>query len=239
MFETARVHTAQRHIGILTVSAFAHVAIVAAVIAASVASTRLPVDPPRQMMPLVVAPPLPLAAGSPAPVHPKPKPAPVHAAPRPPVVVTTPQSIPDHIVPPLPATPAPVEDTISTSTSEGVRDGVPGGLPPELATAPPPSPDAAGPLRVVGDVKAPVVIRRVEPVYPRVALFAHMNGWVNVECIIDRSGHVRDVQVIGSSFPAFEQSAVAAVQQWVFSPGTLNGRPVDTIFDLRVRFEVR
>ena len=86
-------------------------------------------------------------------------------------------------------------------------------------------------------MKAPIVIHRVLPEYPRVAMIARKNGWVIVECIIDRSGHIRDQ--VGSSFAAFEQPALQAVQQWVFSPGTLRGAPVDTIFNLTVTFQLR
>jgi len=83
------------------------------------------------------------------------------------------------------------------------------------------------------------VIRRVEPLYPRAMLLGHINGVVVLQCIIDKSGHVRDVRVESSSFAAFEQPAIDAVQQWVFMPGTLRGQPVDVIFELTVRFQVR
>jgi TonB family protein len=62
---------------------------------------------------------------------------------------------------------------------------------------------------------------------------------VIVECIIDKTGHIRDAHVVGSNFGAFERPALDAVQQWLFAPGTLHGEPVDTIFDLTVKFEVR
>ena len=101
------------------------------------------------------------------------------------------------------------------------------------------NPAPTAPLPVISDVKAPVVIRRVTPEYPRIALQARKNGWVIVECIIDKSGHIREARIVGSNFGAFEQPALDAVQQWLFAPGTLHGEPVDTIFDLTVKFEVR
>ena len=94
-------------------------------------------------------------------------------------------------------------------------------------------------MRIIGEVKAPVVIRRVLPEYPRVAVLGRINGWVIVECIIDKTGHIRDAKVLKSSFAAFERPALDAVQEWVFSPGTLHGQAVDTIFDLTVTFQVR
>ena len=94
------------------------------------------------------------------------------------------------------------------------------------------------PLPVGGDVKAPVVIRRVQPLYPKTALTIRLNGSVIVECIIDKNGVVRDARVLRSTSPLFDQSALEAVQQWQFAPGSLHGKAVDTIFNLTVTFRV-
>jgi protein TonB len=83
-----------------------------------------------------------------------------------------------------------------------------------------------------------VVIHRVNPLYPRMALTARMNGVVVVECVIDKTGVVRDARVLTSSSPMFNQSAIDAVEQWQFAPGTLYGNKIDTIFDLTVTFRV-
>jgi protein TonB len=93
-------------------------------------------------------------------------------------------------------------------------------------------------LRIVGDVKAPVVIRRVQPLYPKLAINVRMNGTVIVECIIDKTGRVREAHVLRSTSTMFDQSALDAVQQWLFAPGSLHGQAVDTIFDLTVTFRV-
>src|SRR5207245_11763995 len=61
---------------------------------------------------------------------------------------------------------------------------------PEPPPPPPPPPKEEGPLRVGGDVKAPVVINRVEPQYTDVARKAHTSGEVIVEAIIDKNGNV-------------------------------------------------
>jgi protein TonB len=115
--------------------------------------------------------------------------------------------------------------------------GVPHGIgvdgPPATTTV---EPDI--PVRVVGEVKAPVVIRRVTPLYPRPAIAIHKNGFVIVECIIDKSGVVRDAKVLRSSSSLFDQSAIDAVLQWQFTPGSLHGKSIDTIFDLTVTFQV-
>ncbi|PYQ30087.1 MAG: hypothetical protein DMF56_10210 [Acidobacteria bacterium] len=112
--------------------------------------------------------------------------------------------------------------------------GVVGGI--VTDTAPPPVQTA--PLRVGGDVKAPVVINRVEPHYPEVARKARISGIVIVECVIDKNGNVRDVKVLKPLPFGLDQAAAEAVEKWKFKPGTLNGQPVDVIFNLTVNFKL-
>ena len=130
----------------------------------------------------------------------------------------------------------------------GVVGGVAGGTgtteaspaPPPPPPPPPPEPKADdGPLRVGGDVKAPVVIHRIEPKYTDTARKAHTTGVVIVEAIIDKNGNVDRVKVLkGLEFGLTDQ-AVEAVKQWKFRPGTLNGESVDVVFNLTVNFTLQ
>jgi TonB family protein len=104
-----------------------------------------------------------------------------------------------------------------------------------VADAPP---DAAGPLRVGGDVRAPVLRSRVEPVYTEEARANRMSGIVIVEAIVGKDGLVKDVRVLKGLPFGLDQAAVDAVRQWQFRPGTLNGEPVDVIFTLTVNFRL-
>ena len=233
MFETAVVRARAADRRLLSLSVLAHSAIVAAVLAASVASTRLPTEAPKQMMPVIYTRPLPAMVTPTPPRAPAPhlgKPAPGQA--RLPVLhtLTAPQVIPATIPSVLPAADSLPSDDIGVL--EGKKDSV--------GNDPQAPPDPSGPLVAgTGGVTSPVAIHRVEPVFPPAMLRAGMGGWVVMQCIIDRSGHIRDVSVVRSSFGAFEQPAIDAVQKWVFMPGTLNRQPVDVIFELTVKFEVR
>src|SRR5438270_436647 len=90
---------------------------------------------------------------------------------------------------------------------------------------------AAPTKQVLGaDVKAPIVIQRMEPIYTDEARRARISGIVIVEALIDKDGHVKDVQVLKPLPFGLDQSAVDAVRQWFFKPGTLNGEPVPVIF---------
>lgn len=83
------------------------------------------------------------------------------------------------------------------------------------------------------------VLRRVEPQFPRVAIVAHMSGIVVLRCIIGSEGEIRDAEVVSSSFGAFDAPALEALRQWKFAPGSLHGKPVDTWFELTIRFTPR
>ncbi|MCU1230551.1 MAG: uncharacterized protein JWO97_3435 [Acidobacteria bacterium] len=99
-------------------------------------------------------------------------------------------------------------------------------------------PRQEAPFRVGGDVKAPAVINRVEPTYTAEALASRISGIVILEAIIDRTGHVSNVEVLKPLPFGLDQAAVDAVRKWTFRPGTLNGWPVDVLFNLTINFEL-
>jgi protein TonB len=102
--------------------------------------------------------------------------------------------------------------------------------------APPPEAKPEGPLRVGGDVKAPVAVKKIEPNYTDVARKASIAGIVIVEAIIDEHGNVDNVKVIKGLPMGLSEEAVEAVKKWKFRPGTLNGDPIPVIFNLTVNF---
>ena len=249
MFETSVVHAqvrgAERGVGLLTVSLAAHGAVIMAVVLAGLHSTSFPAQPPKEMAyPLLSIPvSIPAALGTPnAPQHRAASPVPRIAPAAMPLQPTAPQTIPE-TAQPAPATSSTIggnDGSDRGSPAGGERRGVPWGSETGVGVDGPPASEqvTGGPLPVAGDVKAPIVVRRVQPIYPRVALMGRMNGTVVVQCIIDRNGQVRDTRVVRSTFGAFDQPAVDAVKQWVFAAGSLHGQAVDTIFELTVSFRV-
>jgi protein TonB len=148
-----------------------------------------------------------------------------------------PTVVPEKVQPvaPVPSN-AGAEGGVVGGVEGGVAGGVVGGVVGGVMTDTAPKIEA--PLRVGGDVKAPTVINRVEPVYPEVARKARISGIVIVECIIDKTGNVTNVQVLKPLPFGLDQAAVDAVRRWKFRPGTLNGQPVDVIFNLTVNFKL-
>lgn len=97
--------------------------------------------------------------------------------------------------------------------------------PTPLSTAttntPAPSVAAAEP-RVV--LPVPVKTNRA-PVYPKSMYDAVKPGVVFVECVVDESGHVMLATVQNSTHHDFNNTTLAAVREWTFTPGTRNGVP--------------
>ena len=138
---------------------------------------------------------------------------------------------------------------ISEELAEGATRLVPGpiGVPwgdpnsPGSLDAPPivnaqPVPEK---VYTVGEVNAPVILHRIEPVYPAAFVKVKLPGKVAVRCIIDKNGHVRDAQVVFATNQAFADSVLRAIAQWRYKPASLNGQAVDCYLDLKVDFGVR
>lgn len=99
------------------------------------------------------------------------------------------------------------------------------------------SPDAIGPqpVRVGGNIRAPVKIKHVDGVLPGAARQAGVFGMVILEIMIGTDGTVQSAKVL-RSIPMLDQAAIDAVKQWVFEPTHLNGTPVPVIMTATVNF---
>lgn len=70
-----------------------------------------------------------------------------------------------------------------------------------------------------------MLIHRVAPLYPPLAIQTHREGHVELHAIIGTDGTIQSLQVV-SGDPLFYQSALEAVRQWHYRPAILNGQPV-------------
>jgi protein TonB len=80
-------------------------------------------------------------------------------------------------------------------------------------------------------------LSRAEPVYPDIAVRAHVEGIVILEAIVDREGHIEDVRVL-RSLPLLDRAALDAVRQWRYSPLLLNGKPERFVLTVVVSFRL-
>jgi TonB family protein len=82
--------------------------------------------------------------------------------------------------------------------------------------------------------------RSVPPLYPQDALARGIEGWVELEYVVDRTGQTRDLAVVQSSPQGrFDAAALAAVQQYRYVPFERDGRVYERRLRLRMRFEVQ
>jgi periplasmic protein TonB len=133
-----------------------------------------------------------------------------------------------------------VEGGVQGGVVGGVVGGVLGGVPEPEATPPPPPPPPtvpSGPVRVGGQIKEPKKVNNVPPTYPDIAKQARVQGVVVLEAVISPSGEVTNVRVM-RGVPLLNDSAVAAVRQWRYTPTTLNGQPVAVVMTVTVNFNL-
>ena len=79
-----------------------------------------------------------------------------------------------------------------------------------------------------GNVDSDVIpIVRIAPQYPREALMKGIEGWVELEFVINSDGTVANPVILGAS-PAqiFNRSAMRAILRWKFKPRFVDGRAV-------------
>jgi periplasmic protein TonB len=86
--------------------------------------------------------------------------------------------------------------------------------------------DDTAPPDFVPYEKEPTVVKRVDPKYPDLALRAGLEGTVYVKAWVDKEGKVRKVLILKSDAPIFEEAAIAAAKQFVFTPAVMQKGPV-------------
>jgi protein TonB len=115
----------------------------------------------------------------------------------------------------------------------GIVSGVVGSVPAIVEGPPPPAPPPVpqGPVRIGGQLSAPALVKRVEPIYPAIAQAAAIDGIVILDAIVDEHGRIQSLKVL-RGHALLAKAAITAVEQWEYEPLKLNGTP--TPFELTV-----
>jgi len=119
----------------------------------------------------------------------------------------------------------------------GSPEGVPWGVP--YGSTPIPEFKRIEPsenLKPIFVSKPPKLVKKVEPVYPEIAIISRIQGDVVLEATTDINGRVQDIRIIKSDHPILEKSAIDAVRQWVYEPYLVNGRPRPVVFVVTIKF---
>jgi periplasmic protein TonB len=143
-------------------------------------------------------------------------------------------------LPSEPAKPGPADaggapNGVPGGVPDGSPDGVPGGLPRE-PDRPQAEPEPV--YRLDLTMSPPVLVERINPVYPEIARKLHREGVVILEAIIDKAGNVVDVRVLKDPGFGLSEAVLAAVHAWRYRPATLDGRPVSVYLTVTVTFHL-
>jgi protein TonB len=193
------------------------------------------------------------AAAAPAPPPPPPPPppaqrlAPAKARPLPGGPAAAPVEAPSTIVAetivPADEDVEGVEGGVEGGIAGGTLGGVVGGLMASPLPPPPPPPlppvsAPPAPVRIGGQLTAPALVHRVNPVYPDVAVHARVTGLVILEATVDTEGRVEAVRVV-RSISLLNNAAIEAVKQWRYSPLVLNGVPTPFVLTVTLTFSLQ
>jgi protein TonB len=81
------------------------------------------------------------------------------------------------------------------------------------------------------------LIYNVRPVYPKLAIQAHIQGTVRLAALIDDTGTVERLKLI-SGHPLLVKATFDAVKQWLYQPAIYNGVPVAVVTIIEVSFSM-
>jgi len=90
-------------------------------------------------------------------------------------------------------------------------------------------------IRVGGNVQAAQIVHLVQPIYPLDASRSHIQGTVVLHALIGKDGKIANLEFAGGPIE-LKEAAMKAVQQWIYKPTLLEGRPVEVDTTISVVF---
>jgi TonB family protein len=102
-----------------------------------------------------------------------------------------------------------------------------------------PAAPAANAIRVGGNIRVPLKLHDVRPAYPESMRAEGREADVQLEATIAGDGSVSAAHVVSAQIhPDFAIAAIDAVRQWRYSPTLLNGKPIEVVMTVTVRFSL-
>ncbi len=92
-------------------------------------------------------------------------------------------------------------------------------------------------VRVSQGVTQGLLVKKVQPKYPKEARKKHVEGSVLLKALISKTGDIKDLSVI-SGDDRLVPSAVKAVKQWKYKPYLLLGQPVEVETQITVNYQL-
>jgi TonB family protein len=117
-------------------------------------------------------------------------------------------------------------------------DGSPSGAVTSLAERSMPSPPPCGTTEVGGNLKPPLKLKDVRPIYKPELAANNVDGDVLLQAAIGVDGKVRGIEVVSAADHDLEEAAIRAVSQWEFSPTYLNCQAIEVRMFVTVSFKL-
>jgi TonB family protein len=86
--------------------------------------------------------------------------------------------------------------------------------------------------------RPPKPVHTVAPEHPADLYKQGIPGEVMVRFVVDKTGKVKDPEIISASHEAFIAPTLAALEQWQFEPGLKNGKPADFKVSIPIDFKI-
>jgi TonB family protein len=99
-------------------------------------------------------------------------------------------------------------------------------------------PNSSAAIVTDSGVSPPVPIYQPAPEYTDEAKKAKWQGSVILTVLVDEAGKVTEVSVVRSLGVGLDQKAIEAVRQWLFKPGTKDGKPVPVHANIEMNFRL-
>lgn len=89
-----------------------------------------------------------------------------------------------------------------------------------------------------GDVTRPKLVHYVEPAPSNLSKERFVDGTVRLSAVVTAEGKTSDLRILRGLNGSQDRTAMDAVAQWRFEPGTKNGQPVNVRVTVEVEFHL-
>jgi periplasmic protein TonB len=89
-----------------------------------------------------------------------------------------------------------------------------------------------------GDVKPPKLVHYVEPAFSPKSKEAYVEGTVRISTVVTTAGVATNCRVVSGLNAEEDRTAVDALKQWKFQPGTKSGQAVNVRVTVEVSFHL-
>jgi TonB family protein len=93
-------------------------------------------------------------------------------------------------------------------------------------------------VRVGGNIREPVKVKDVRPVYPENAKANRLQALIVLECTIGTDGSVVEARPLRGEHQILIDAAIETVKQWRYTPTLVNGVAIPVIMTVTVNYKL-